>query len=345
MSNQSSTELDCDEQLLEMFVSNAADLLDQIESDLLRLEDMGDDWDDELVNKVFRSAHTIKGESGFVGLDVIGKLSHSIENVLDMIRDRVFVADSETINLLLECFDELRHLTEEVETSNQADVSDYVNRLQELAARKTAGESVATPTAETAPATETTGPAEVAESVELSEATDSQADDAMSSDSEPGSETASPQSESAAPKESPDEMGNRSADVLIVDDDPMIHNLLDHHLDKIGISSQAADSCQQCLQMLRNNSYRVVVLDFELPDGQGVDIISEIRQIQPLTQVVMLTGEVNMQRVINCLEAGAVDFLPKTENYHLIVDPIQLALVRSYRWVSLINGKRQSAMA
>ena len=323
MSDQISAELDCDDQLLEMFVSNAADLLDQIESDLLKLEHMGDEWDDDLVNKVFRSAHTIKGESGFVGLEVIGKLSHSIENVLDMVRDRVFVADNETINLLLECFDKLRQLTEEVETSNEADVSDYVSRLQDLANRKTGGDTTPAPSVQTA---------------------DPVCEQSTTQEMEPCKEIATtPEPASAAPKYSADDVENKPGDVLIVDDDPMIHNLLSHHLDKIGITSQAAMSCEQCLQMLRNNSYRVIVLDFELPDGEGVEIIKEIRHIHPLAQVVMLTGEVSMHNVINCLEAGAIDFLPKTDNYHLIVDPIQLALVRSYRWVSLINGKRQTA--
>ncbi len=324
MADQISTDLDCDDQLLEMFVSNAADLLDQIEADLLRLEHMGDDWDDELVNKVFRSAHTIKGESGFVGLEVIGKLSHSIENVLDMVRDRLFVADNETINLLLECFDELRTLTEEVETSNQADVSDYVTRLQDLAARKTSGSS------EPAPVTETASPV---------------CEEAVNTESEICKEDTGAENSVvvSAPEIPAGEIKNKPADVLIVDDDPMIQNLLSHHLDKIGISTQTAASCEQCLQMLHSNSYRVIVLDFELPDGQGVEIIQEIRHIHPLAQVVMLTGEVNMHNVINCLEAGAIDFLPKSDNYNLIVDPIQLALVRSYRWLSLINGKRQAA--
>lgn len=321
MSDNISADLDCDEQLMEMFVSSAADLLDQIETDLLKLEHMGDEWDDELVNKVFRSAHTIKGESGFIGLDVIGKLSHSIENVLDMVRDRVFVADNETINLLLECFDELRQLTEDVEHSNDADVSDFVSRLQDLAARKTGGDSAPAPPAQTAE------PVSEKVAVQEPELCEKITPPAVS-----------------APEYSADEVENKPADVLIVDDDPMIQNLLNHHLDEIGISSQSAGSCGQCLQMLRNNSYRVIVLDFELPDGQGVEIIQEIKQIHPLAQVVMLTGEVNMHNVINCLEAGAIDFLPKSENYHLIVDPIQLALVRSYRWLSLINGKRQPAM-
>ncbi len=329
MSDQIATDLDCDDQLLEMFVSNAADLLDQIEADLLRLEHMGDEWDDELVNKVFRSAHTIKGESGFVGLEVIGKLSHSIENVLDMIRDRVFVADNETINLLLECFDELRQLTEEVETSNSVDVSDYVSRLQELAARKTAGESAPENRAE---------PEEAVKEAVSEQPTEQQTE--IDGELTPPAET---EPAAATPKYSAEELENKPADVLIVDDDPMIQNLLSHHLEKIGISSQSAMSCEHCLQLLRNNSYRVIVLDFELPDGQGVEIIQEIKHIHPLAQVVMLTGEVNMHNVINCLEAGAIDFLPKSENYQLIVDPIQLALIRSYRWLSLINGRRQTA--
>ena len=95
--------------------------------------------------------------------------------------------------------------------------------------------------------------------------------------------------------------------------------------------------------MLQHNSYRVIVLDFDLPDGQGVDIISKIKNIHPLAQVIMLTGEVNMHNVVSCLEAGAIDFLPKMNDYNLIVNPIKIALDRSNCWLSLLNGKKQLA--
>lgn len=297
--------LDCDAQLMEMFVSNAADLLDQIESDLLKMEHM-DGWDEQLVNKVFRSAHTIKGESGFIGLDTIGKLAHSIENVLDKVRERVFEADHETINLLLDCFDALRGLVDDVDNSNDADVSEDVAKLDELLARKMGGEPQAA-APEEAPACETTTETVASTTYENT--------------------------------------GYLPGDVLIVDDDPMIQELLKHHLDKNGVTSQASGSCGQCLQMLRNNSYRVIVLDFDLPDGQGVEIINEIKNLHPLAQVIMLTGEVNMHNVVNCLEAGAIDFLPKSNNYKLIVEPILFALTRSTRWRSLLNVKRQAIPA
>jgi len=311
--------IDCDAQLLEMFVSNAADLLDQIEADLLSLEHMGEEWDDELVNKVFRSAHTIKGESGFVGLEVIGKLAHSIENVLDKIRDRVFEADHETINLLLECFDELRRLTEDVENSNDEDVSDFTSRLELLLDHKMNGESEQ-------PADETDA-----------EPIAQQPETPMADECKMKTKTTA--SEPDRPKGKLKEL---PGDVLIVDDDPMIRNLVQHHLEKNNITSQTADSCEQCLKKVRNQSYRVIVLDFELPDGEGIEIIREIKNTLPLAQIIMLTGEVNMYNVVGCLEAGAIDFLPKTSDYKLIVDPILSALERSKRWKTLLNGKRQA---
>ena len=48
-----------------MFVNHAVELLSEIETDLLQIEEEGDDVDSELINKVFRAVHTIKGESGF----------------------------------------------------------------------------------------------------------------------------------------------------------------------------------------------------------------------------------------------------------------------------------------
>ncbi|MEZ6047206.1 MAG: Hpt domain-containing protein [Planctomycetaceae bacterium] len=53
-----------------------------------------------IVIKVFRSAHTIKGDSGFIGLDKIGKLARAIENVLDALRDEQLTSSHQ---LLIHC--------------------------------------------------------------------------------------------------------------------------------------------------------------------------------------------------------------------------------------------------
>ena len=89
------------DETLRLYVEESLEHLASIENDLLAIEDGGADIDEELVNKVFRAAHSIKGGAGFMGLVNIKELSHKMENVLGMIREREMTPNSEVINILL----------------------------------------------------------------------------------------------------------------------------------------------------------------------------------------------------------------------------------------------------
>ncbi|SDN80291.1 two-component system, chemotaxis family, sensor kinase CheA [Desulfonauticus submarinus] len=122
-----------DDETLQMYVEESRDHLESIESDLLSIEQMGEDIDEELVNKVFRAAHSIKGGAGFLGLNTIKELAHKIENVLDLIRNRELVPNPEIINILLLAFDRLSELIDNIEESNEMDISEHVTALMNIA--------------------------------------------------------------------------------------------------------------------------------------------------------------------------------------------------------------------
>lgn len=122
-----------DDDLLKEFINECREHLVTIETDLLTLEEGGADIDEPLVNKVFRAAHSIKGGSGFFGLNNVKELSHKAETVLDMIRSRKMAPNSEVTNILLAAFDKLRELINDTETSDQADIADLLVALTGLA--------------------------------------------------------------------------------------------------------------------------------------------------------------------------------------------------------------------
>ncbi len=76
---------DIDDEMLNDFIEESEELLDSIEEDFLSLETAGND--SELINRLFRAVHTIKGTAGFIGLANIGKLSHSMETLLGFFRE------------------------------------------------------------------------------------------------------------------------------------------------------------------------------------------------------------------------------------------------------------------
>jgi two-component system chemotaxis sensor kinase CheA len=119
---------------LVLFLAEAAEQLDLLGRGLLQIErDMGDA---DLIQAVFRAAHTLKGAAATIGHVRMARLTHAMEGVLDAIRTGTLKPGSSVIDCLLACVDALNILNEEVRTREQCQlaVDVLVERLQEIAA-------------------------------------------------------------------------------------------------------------------------------------------------------------------------------------------------------------------
>ncbi len=103
---------DTDEELLREFLVESGDLLASAEQALLGLE--ADPEDVEAVNVVFRAFHTIKGTSGFLGIEQAGELCHHSESLLDRVRDGSMTFGTAIADLCLEAVDVLGAVLEDV---------------------------------------------------------------------------------------------------------------------------------------------------------------------------------------------------------------------------------------
>ena len=118
-----------DDEILQGFIEESLEHVADIENDLLTIEEGRADIDVELVNKVFRAAHSIKGGAGFMGLSGIQDLAHAAENVLGLIRSGKLIPNPDIINVLLLAADELQHMIEDVGNSNDVDISSHTTAL------------------------------------------------------------------------------------------------------------------------------------------------------------------------------------------------------------------------
>src|SRR3990172_2173892 len=89
----------------EIFLHEAHEILSSLESDLVLLEQGGDP---ELLNRVFRCAHTLKGSSAVAGFDEVRGFMHSLEGVLDGLRSGMIAVDDRLTDLLLGSVDWVR---------------------------------------------------------------------------------------------------------------------------------------------------------------------------------------------------------------------------------------------
>ncbi|MCP4340268.1 MAG: hybrid sensor histidine kinase/response regulator [Desulfobulbaceae bacterium] len=122
-----------DDEILQGFIEESLEHLADIENDLLAVEEGGANIDEDLVNKVFRAAHSIKGGAGFMGLNTIQDLSHAAENVLGLIRSKKLIPTPEIINVLLIAADALQSMIEDVQNSNDVDISSHLTPLNAIA--------------------------------------------------------------------------------------------------------------------------------------------------------------------------------------------------------------------
>lgn len=122
-----------DDELLCLFINESREHLVTIEADLLAIEEAGASADTDLINKVFRAAHSIKGTSGFFGLNKVKDLAHKAETVLDMLRSGMMTSNAEITNLLLAAFDRLREMINKPNESETEDTSELTKSLSDLA--------------------------------------------------------------------------------------------------------------------------------------------------------------------------------------------------------------------
>ncbi len=125
-------ELNLDDELVQSYLAESSEHLATIEADLLAIEQAGAAIDEQLVNQVFRAAHSIKGGAGFFDLNKIRELAHKTESALDMVRSRQMVPTPEVVSVLLMAFDKLREMIQNHRESNQAQIEDYVEALTRL---------------------------------------------------------------------------------------------------------------------------------------------------------------------------------------------------------------------
>jgi len=112
------------DQALQTFIVESRELLSDMENALLSIEQADDKT--ELVNAIFRAAHTIKGSSGLFGLDHIVAFTHVVESVLDQVRGGKLRIADEMVSLLLACGDHIGALIDAV-ASGQLEADNDMN--------------------------------------------------------------------------------------------------------------------------------------------------------------------------------------------------------------------------
>jgi two-component system chemotaxis sensor kinase CheA len=122
--------IDCeDQELLDGFLAETTELLEKLDDDLIALEKSSDDTD--LMNRIFRSIHTIKGASSFLGFDLLVKVAHKTEDVLNRLRKGELVVNPDIMDVILEATDLVKLLVSDIKAGDiqERETEGTINKL------------------------------------------------------------------------------------------------------------------------------------------------------------------------------------------------------------------------
>ena len=102
-----------------------------------------------------------------------------------------------------------------------------------------------------------------------------------------------------------------AGNILVVDDDADIREVLGDRLESLGYRVFAAEAAKAGLELLERQNPQLVLLDIEMPDMNGIDMLREIRRREHDVTVVMITAYGTIERAVEAMKEGAYDFIPK----------------------------------
>jgi two-component system chemotaxis sensor kinase CheA len=115
--------------LVQDFILETEEIIEALDHDLVELETKKTDLD--LLNKIFRGAHTMKGASSFLGFDKMSSVTHHAEEILNRLRKNEMTVTAEIMDILLEFVDITKQILNDIkEGSNSTQVDDLIKRLK-----------------------------------------------------------------------------------------------------------------------------------------------------------------------------------------------------------------------
>ena len=126
--------------------------------------------------------------------------------------------------------------------------------------------------------------------------------------------------------------------ILIVDDEEEVLKMLKRHLELEGYDVTTTPDPVEAVEMMKENLFNMVVSDIRMPGLSGVELLRELRAVNPLVNIIIITGYSNMSYVVDCLASGAVDYFTKPiRDMDLFLQVIGQTQKRMERWTQAMQ--------
>ncbi|MGB9075050.1 MAG: sigma-54 dependent transcriptional regulator [Terriglobales bacterium] len=140
----------------------------------------------------------------------------------------------------------------------------------------------------------------------------------------------------STPEHEPASVGS----ILIVDDEAEIRESLETLLEIEGYAVSSAASGQEGVAQITERPFDVVLLDLALPDKNGMDVLAEVRLLNPAQAVIMITAYGTVENAVRAMQCGATNFIQKPWDNEKLLADIRAAVARSRAEEENIQLKR-----
>lgn len=113
--------------------------------------------------------------------------------------------------------------------------------------------------------------------------------------------------------------------VLLVDDEEDFLQVLSERMTNRGIEVSTATSATEAIRIAENESFDAIIVDLMMPEMDGLEALKLIKEKKPESQVILLTGHATVDKGIEAMKLGAMDFLEKPADLSQLTEKIKKA--------------------
>jgi DNA-binding NtrC family response regulator len=113
--------------------------------------------------------------------------------------------------------------------------------------------------------------------------------------------------------------------VLLVDDEEEYLEIMSERMRARDIEVTTTTSAREALDMINTESYDAVIMDFMMPEMNGIDALKVIKEKNPEMQIILLTGHATVEKTVEAMKAGAMDLIEKPADLDSLSEKIKNA--------------------
>jgi len=128
--------------------------------------------------------------------------------------------------------------------------------------------------------------------------------------------------------------------VLLVDDEPHFVKLLAERLEGRGFNVETAGGGPEAIDKAKEEPFDAIILDLLMPDMDGLETLKQLKSINPDLQVILLTGHGTIDKGVEAMKLGAMDFVEKPADFKELLEKIKKAKDKRMLLVSKRHEER-----